>query len=553
MSSTSDQYIVNDVLTDSDKEIFFKQKRWNYVVDSSSTGGVFPQQIQFNLNTVGAMGNFVNLKEAYVQYPYRVRIFNSGSVAQTPANCGVFSTALKNGFWHTIDSAQLVLDNETINMNQKFTNIPAHFQALTTWNEDCLSELGITLGLSALDDFPSAGVTTGFNNIPISTLIPNVKGVDLTSTANTSIPLRQYEQNIDCTTATTALNHIAGVSNARLSGKSSVQAAGSVSTAVNNDCYVQFVLITVRLRDICPAVAELPPIQNLTGMLYLNHNSARNTFTTASTSTISSWNYSTISGSSMPVQLLNIASSANFQPASGAANTWTLEGSVSGVQSNNLLTAQPPINYGRLVFSYYEPNPDIQSAMSITKSIRYNERFNNYFNISALGSFSGTITPGLPNVKGLLLVPFFTGVGNSGTTIAVNYDPLTSPFEVAPASTSVLPILKNLNVIYGNQPLFTSPVNMSYELFLNEIAQLGKSGGQNNEDVSGLLNERTWSNLYRYHYVDLSRRIISDENQSKSIQVSVENGTNFPMNVLAYVFYEKEFTIDCSTGKVTRG
>jgi len=552
MSSASDQYIVNDVLTETDKEIFFKLKRWNYVVDSSSTGGVFPQQIQFNLNTVGAMGNFVNLKEAYVQYPYRVRIFNSGSASQTPASAGVLSTVLKNGFWHTIDSAQLVLDNETINMNQKYTNIPAHFQALTTWNEDCLSEIGTTLGLSVLDDFPSSGVSTGFNNIGISTLIPGTKGVDLTLTANTSIPARQYEQNIDCNTSTTALNHIVGASNARLSGKSAVQANGATATAVNADCYIQFVLVTVRLRDICPSVSELPPIQNLTGMLYINHNSAKNTFTTSSTSTISAWNYSTISGSSMPVQLLNVTTTG-FEPSSSATNTWTLEASVSGVPSTNLTSAQPPINYGRLVFSYYEPNPDIQSAMSISKSIRYNERFNNYFNISANGSFSGTITPGLPNVKGLLLVPYFTGVGNSGSTIAVSYDPLTSPFEVAPASTSVLPILKNLNVIYGNQPIFTSPVNMSYELFLNEISQLGKSGGQNNEDVSGLLNERTWSNLYRYHYIDLSRRSISSENQSKSIQVSVENGTKFPMNVLAFVFYEKEFTIDCATGKVSRG
>jgi len=552
MSSASDQYVVNDVLTDSDKEIFFKLKRWNYIVDSSSTGGVFPQQIQFNLNTVGAMGNFVNLKEAYVQYPYRVRIFNSGSGAQTPASAGVLSTAFKNGFWHTIDSAQLILDNETINMNQKYTNIPAHFQALTSWNEDALSELGATLGLYTLDDFPAVGASAGFNNVGINTLIPNTKGFDLTTTANTSIPLRQYEQNVDCATATTALNYIAGATNARLSGKSSVQAGGATSTAVNADCYIQFVLITVRLRDICPAVEKLPPIQNLTGMLYINHNSARNTFTTSSTSTISAWNYSTISGSSMPVQLLNVATTG-FQPASGAPNTWTLEASVSGVPSSNLTTAQPPINYGRLVFSYYEPNPDVQSAMSISKSIRYNERFNNYFNISANGSFSGTITPGLPNVKGLLLVPFYTSTTNQAGTGTVSYDPLTSPFEVAPASTSVLPVLKNLQVIYGNQPVFTQPVNMSYELFLNEIAQLGLDGGQNNMSVSGILNERTWSNLYRYHYIELSRRVISDENQSKSIQVSVENGTAFPMNVLAFVFYEKEFTVDCSTGKVSRG
>jgi len=550
MSSEADQYLVNDVLTESDKEIFFKQKRWNYVVDSSSQGGVFPQQIQFNLNTVGAMGNFVNLKEAYLQYPYRVRIYNSGSGAQTPASANTFSTVLKNGFWHTLDSIQVVLDNETINMNQKFTNIPAHFQALTSWNEDALNKYGPTLGLSTLDDFPASTSTTGLNNLSINTLIPSTKGFDLTTASNTSIPLRQYEQNIDSTTSTTTLNYIAGASNARLSGKSAVSASTS-STAVNADCYVQFVLVTVRLRDICPAIAELPPIQNLTGMVYVNHNSSRVSFTTASTSTISAWSYSTISGSSTPVMLINSAN--GFQPASGATNTWTLEGSVSGVPSTNLTNALPPINYGRLVFSYYEPNPDIQSAMSLTKSIRYNERFNNYFTISANGSFSGTITPGLPNVKGLLLVPYFTNTTNQAGTGTATYDPLTSPFEVAPASTSVLPVIKNLSVTIGNQPLFTQPVNMSYELFLNEIAQLGSNGGQDNTSVSGLLNERLWNNLYRYCYVDLSRRVISDENQSKSIQVSCENATNFGMNVLAFVFYEKEFTIDTATGKVTRG
>lgn len=550
MSSEADQYLVNSVLTESDKEVFFKQKRWNSVVDSSSTGGVFPQQIQINLNTVGAMGNFVNLKESYIQYPYRVRIYNSGSGVQTPSSCSVLSTALKNGFIHTVDSIQIVLDNETINMNQKYTNIPAHFKILTEWNEDALSELGTTLGFSQLDDFTSATATTGLNNLSINTLIPNSKGFDLTTSSNTSISARQYEQNIDCTTSTTALNYIAGANNARLSGKASTQASIS-STAVNADCYVQFVLVTIRLADICPAIAELPPIQNLNGMIYINHNSSRITFTTNNSLTISSWNYSTISGSTTPFMLLN--SSSGFQPALTSVNTWTVEGSVSGVPSTNLTSALPPINYARLVFSYYEPNPDIQSAMSLSKSIRYNERFNNYFTINANGSFSGTITPGLPNVKGLLLVPYFTNTTNQSGTGTASYDPITSPFEAAPASTSVLPLLKNLNIIYGNIPLFTSPITMSYEMFLNEIQQLGQDGGMNNKSVSGLLNERLWSNLYRYHYVDLSRRVISDENQSKSIQVSVENGTNFNMNVLAFVFYQKEFTIDTATCKITRG
>lgn len=549
MSSLSDQYLVNDVLTENDKEVFFKNKRWNYVVDSSSTGGVFPQQIQFNLQTLGAMGQYVDLKQAYIQYPYRVRIFNSGSGSQTPAASNVFSTALKNGFYHTVDSIQVVVDNETICMNQKYTNIPAHFKVLTEWNDEALNELGPTLGLSQLDDFSAATATTGLNNLSINTLIPNTKGFDLTTTSNAAIAARQYEQNIDCATATTALNYIVGASNARLSGKSSVQSSTS-AVSVNQDCYVQFVLVTIRLRDICPAVEKMPPVKSLKGFIYVNHNSSRCQFTTASTSTISSWSYSSISGSQTPVMLLNSAN--GFQPAAGASNTWTLEASVSGVPSVNLTSAQPAINYGRIVCPVYEPNPEIDAAMSLTKSIRYIERFNNYFNISANGSFSGTITPGLPNVKGLLLVPYFTNTTNQAGTGTVTYDPLTSPFEVAPAATSVLPVLRNLQVIYGNNPIFTQPANMSYEVFLNEVAQLGKDGGMDQENMSGLISERLWNNLYRYNYIDLSRRIISDENQSKSIQVSVENATNFNMNVLAFVLYEREFTIDTATCTIRR-
>lgn len=550
MSSVSDQYLINDLLTESDKEVFFKSKRWNYIVDSSSQGGVFPQQIQLNLQTLGAQGDYVDLKNAYVQFPYRVRIFNSGSGAQTPAASNIYSTVLKNGFYHTLDSCQIIIDNDTINMNQKYTNIPAHFKVLTEWDEEALNIYGPTLGLGPLDDFTASTATTGLNNLSINTLIPNTKGFDLTTTSNTAIAPRQYEQNIDATTTTTALNYIAGASNARLSGKSAVQTSTS-STAVNADCYVQFVLVTIKLSHISPAIQKMPPVKNLKGFIYLNHNSSRVSFTTASTSTISSWSYSSISGSQTPVMLIN--SSSGFQPASGATNTWTLEASVSGVPSTNLTSCLPPINYCRLVAPVYEANPDTDASLSITKSIRYNERYNNYFNINANGSFSGTITIGLPNIKGLLMVPYFTNTTNQAGTGTASYDPVTSPFEVAPASTSVIPLLRNLQVIYGNKPVFTQPVNMSYELFLNEISELGNMGNNDAMVASGLLNEKTWSNLYRYHYVDLSRRSISDENQSKSILVSCENGTNFNMNVLCFVFYEREFTIDTATCTITRG
>lgn len=550
MSSEADKFVVEEALATPDTDVYFNQKKWNYIVDATSNAGQFTNQLQFNLNTMASQGQWVNLSEAYIQFPIRTRIYNSGGSAQTPLSAGVLSTVLKNGFHHMIDSIQITLDNTNIKMNQNFENVAIQYKILTEWDANQLSLLGPTLGLSTLDDFPS--ITNSFNNADISTIVPNSRGFDLSSsTSNTSIPLRQYEQNINVGSATTILNTIVGASNARSIGKSSVAAStGSIST--NNDCYVQFVLATVRLSDLSDAISKLPPIKNIRGNIVVNYNGSSVSFTTASSSTVGSWSYSTIQGRSTPVMLQNVATTG-FQPASGASNTWTLECTVSGQISANLTSAVPPINYARLVAPYYSANPDIDSALSQSKKINYLERFNNNFTVEKNTSFSGTITPGIVNAKRLILVPFFNG--NASTSInsqSLIYQPYQSPFETAPASTSVFPVLRNLQVTVGNVPMFLNPINMDYEQFLNEVTPLALDGAMNDKLSSGLLNQKLWSSLYRYYTVDISRRLISENGSSKGIQISFDNATNIPIQVFAFVLYEKEFTVDTSSCTVTK-
>ena len=160
MSSESDKFVLEQALAQDDNDVFFQNKKWNYIVDATSNAGVFTNQIQFNLNTLASQGQWVNLNEAYIQFPIRVRIFNSGSGSQTPASAGVLSTVLKNGFHHMVDSVSIVLDNTNIQMNQNLENINATFKILTQWDANTLTQLGPTLGLSALDDFPTISSAT---------------------------------------------------------------------------------------------------------------------------------------------------------------------------------------------------------------------------------------------------------------------------------------------------------------------------------------------------------------------------------------------------------
>jgi hypothetical protein len=271
-------------------------------------------------------------------------------------------------------------------MNQNFENVNATFKILTQWDSNTLAQLGPTLGLSTLDDFPANSNNTGLNNLSASTLVPSARGFDLSTSSNTAITARQYEQNIDVTTTTTTLNSIVGATNARNIGKSSVQVASGVVTA-GSDAYVQFVLATVRLCDLSDSIAKLPPIKNLKGFVYVNYNGSVTTLTNPSSNTsITGWTYSSIQGRSTPVMLQNVATTG-FQPNSVNANTWVLKCTVSGQPSTSLTTAQPPINYARLVAPYYGANPKIDSALSQTKKIYYMERFINNFTVQANTSY----------------------------------------------------------------------------------------------------------------------------------------------------------------------
>lgn len=100
--------------------------------------------------------------------------------------------------------------------------------------------------------------------------------------------------------------------------------------------------------------------------------------------------------------------------------------------------------------------------------------------------------------------------------------------------------------------MFLNPVNFDYETFFNELYEIGVDGGFNNEISSGLLNQRQWSQLYRYYTVDISRRLTSEDGSSKGIQISFDNATNLPIQVFAFVWYERQFTVDTATCAVSK-
>ena len=549
MSSNSDKEIFDSTVEAYDNAVLFKDKKWAYITDNSN-GGVFQSQIQLDLQQLSSQSNWISLKEAVVQFPIKQTITNAGSGSQTPSRCALQSATLKNGFHQMIDSVQLVIDGQTVQTSQIFKNVETQFKILKDWSKDTETKYGSLVGWG-LDrtEAPTTETAVTLGNLSLSAVAPSTYGVKNDNTNafmyNLGVKERLEQQNINASNdfQATVLGQSVGVL-----GKNVVDAAAS-ATAQGQDCFCQFVLATIRLKDICPFVEQMPLTRNLRGYLYINYNAASTTITTDGSGSVTNIAHNQIYGRTQPgmFRVENNTDSQSFYPATAAANVWKFTSEISGIPSPNKTAAVPPITYARLNVPYYNANPTIDSILSQKKTFRYLEYQQSEFDLAAGASKTVTLSPGIAGVKDVLLAPYYTTI--NGVTVS----PWNSSFDSAPATTSPMATIRDLQVMVGNVPIFNNPVTMDADMFLQEIASNGIEGGQVNELSSGLLSSKLWNEWYRYYYVNVGRRMDTDDGCSRSVIVQAANATTLPMKVLAFVHYNKEVSIDTNTGQVFMG
>lgn len=541
MSSSADQIAFSDSVDDQDKTVLFQDKKWCYITDSSSNGGVFNGQLQFDLNTLSSQNQWTDLSEAYIQFPVKLTL--RANAADGSVSTSVLTAGFKNGFHHFADSIQISLGNTTVQSSQIFQNIDTTFKMLTEWSTAEFEKYGSSLGL-AMDDFTSAlgsSVDSSLDNVSLTSLSPAFAGVHNPLGTNPGARERQRFLNSSIDVANVASAIL--TTNAAPLGKGRAQVGAAASA---KDVFVQFALATIRLKDVSDFISKAPLLKNTKGFIYVNYNASSTTFTSSTTG----FPQTTAPSSSSLFGRCAPASIYGFTSAGAISYTFTAE--VSGVKSSDLTTAVPTYNNARLYAPYYVANPSVDRALSMKKKLRYHERFVTTFDIGANSNYSGTLSPGITNPKRVILYPYLTGTNSSTAGLAsMSANPLLSPWDSVPATTSPFAAMQNLQITVAGKQMWQSPINMDYEAFLQETSKLGLDGAQNSQTTqSGLLDQRKWNQLYRFYTCDVSRRMGSDDGASKSVLVSCTNATACPMKVIATIWYEREVVIDTSLGMI---
>lgn len=544
MSSEADKYIYENAVEPLENINLFEDQKWNHIVDTTSSNGVFNSQIQFDLGTLSSMADWTGLSQSIITFPIKLSITQTSATG--PSAVDINAACIKSGFHQFIDSIQVVIGGNTIQTSQIWNNIDCSYKILTEWSNDSLAKLGPTFGLCGIDDVspPSDTVMAATSSLDNQGLTTEIGGFNIFKSNNHSIKQRLAMFNNNASTGTFGKSILKDEQN--LLGKSNCQA--SAGSTVNNDVFVLYIQGTVRLSMLSDSIAKMPLCKGLKGFLYLNYNSASSVITSNA-------------GSSDITSIQNNPGNGRCNPGilNKSAITWvtadlqTLEFNVNinATTSPNLTDAKPIQTNAMLHCPYYRASPEVDRSLSFTKKIRYNERFVTSFKMDEHGSFMGTLSPGMSNVKRIILYPYFTGPGSSNNNTFTS-NPMLSCTDSAPFTTSPFASIKNLQLYVGNRPVFQKNVDLDWEHFHHEVASNGLEGGQDTQAMSGLLSQRTWNQLYRYHTVDLGRRLDSEDGASKSVQISCQNATFCPMSVIAILHYEREITVNTVNGVISQ-
>ena len=92
--------------------------------------------------------------------------------------------------------------------------------------------------------------------------------------------------------------------------------------------------------------------------------------------------------------------------------------------------------------------------------------------------------------------------------------------------------------------------NYDFELFQHELLGVNSINGSASYGLSsGLLDQTSFENIYRYYIVNLERRV-SNKNIPVSIAINGQNSNAVPIDLHIFVVSRKSILIDCETGKL---
>ena len=521
----------------------FIEKKWVYVNDNNSQN--YSSQVVIDSTPLANAGGYVNWSEGYILMPLVAELVCPVDLANSDANAAELVDksfwAVKNGYWNIINSMSIEFNNQTIVQQTPFLNVFRSFKAHTSYSQDDLKNHGDEIGY-ALDSADSWDwdTTQGLRNNAMSPPSLNLESLVAEEQPNSGFVARAHRINVK--NHRNRENVVAHATRSQLfqTHRRSPETVVQATRNIVWDIYAK-----LRLKDLAEYFEKCPMLKGSTMRFLINTNQTQVNFTIATGEpTISS--VSVLGGNTCPLQLGTRATNGNASVGGGVVlpdGAYTL--SLDIVKSRQS-TSQSGLTSCRLYAPVYRFNPMAEQrylSLSPTKKVEYNDIFQYQFtNVAAGDSFNFLVSNGIANIQSVLVVPFLTAAANEGRKGVL------SPLGSAGATPDPIP-LANFNILLSGVNLFLNNEDYDFEAFAHQLQSANQLNGNLTTGLtSGLIGRKEFESLYRYYYGNCSRSLPSEEGVSKSVQIVGKNMAAKAIDLMVFVEFKRQMTIDISTG-----
>lgn len=523
--------------------------------------------VNFDLGQIYNSQKFSDTSDLYCVLPITmVAAYTDGTVGGILAP-GTGSSALcsiKTNFVNLIHQADLQVNGKTIESTQPFINVARHFQLLSEMSVNDLATMGDTLGFAnTLDSVKSIRYT-------------DAGGATASSSGNGLSNNRPFGSPDNATALTGSQN--SGVANSALQYKlgryvdteSNANNLGAIVTKtqlanefkpyyeVKGGYMIWYDFCVIKLDHIFNSLTYMGLVRRFdaTMRLWINTGTVDVAVGAIGSANI---NYSLTTpnnsfSNTCPLMINYLGNNTTLGvPATTThivAGLYISKPPVTTFSNINLAdsNASHPLLNCRLYYSQIAVEPKkagLYVEQNRAKKVIYRTFVSNlYNNIGSGNAFNSLINSGIVHPTGVLIVPFISGsAGHFG-----DYQ-WKSPFDSCPATTSPCS-LTNLQVSIGGHNVLQSNLFYNYEHFISQVNVAESMTSSDMGLSTGLFNQKYWESS-RFYFVNVERSPIGDKILPRNVNISFNNNSNVPIDVLVFIFYSDEFVVDVETGIIT--
>ena len=539
----NDSYVLNESFSaGDDKKEFDIINRRLFQLNDSNNLNYSSGEVTFDLASIANSGSYIDWKSSYVQFPTVLSVVDNANLSAV-SEVNLLNACMK-AYYTILHSCRVTLSNmEVVSLQPSISMRIAYELAISSSSDMAKLAEKLNWGLDDATKFLYSNVASAYGLGTCTTAISTVaQSLSLSAQSSSSGRLSRMAATNYLLTSTKYPNLMTAIQAKNL--QLSYCAVNEVNCrhfiyniqipmAVIHDYFAKCPLASNSLYSITFQV-------NAPALCYLGYTAAAQ-----DSKLVSSINTTSPFGL-FPAQCSPLLAAQGYTNTAAGATQTTLS---VGLCKSYDGTLQANSNTCSMFVSLVKLSPETESQYvspaEKVKTFTYLDVQQYKFTVAPAASVQQQVVSSLSRLRKMVIIPTFSAYGPIPTEYKSPFSGVGSPFLSSPFS---LP--SQYNVAISGQNVYPANLNRVDE-FYGEFVQHSLNGSVQGSIVDFGISQNQYLHGYGAIVTDLARETTSAHDDiAKNVVVSFTNQSALSMDYIAYVYYERQISVDAALGNI---